>query len=299
MAFSSPQDIVSTLVSSTLAKDDVLVNLYLKLRQDVLGAYIETQKELANDGEVSAKSKLRLEQLLFENDKMGVEYGAHIDRLIAGMKFVNKTPTSAMDKLEKKFDGLTKEKKELEEEILRLQDIQGPVVEKMHLLVKNYNKILQGKKLPPRRDGDEDSKDTELDLSSSTFSTGELLEQFLDLSEKFGAMAAKEGLTPREMLDIDIAHQLQGLMTENKAFSAVDDLTHRYNKALSQYPSVGDALVSVQEIKQAVDGLSSEVLELIAEAQHAKKNWDKNARLLELLNLANEDSMDVDPEENN
>lgn len=285
-------ELISTAVSSAISNNDAIAKLYLKLRQDCLRVYTVIQKELATDGKVSDDSRMTLEKLRFEKDRLAVEYPAHIDRLIAQITFVNKKPNSATEKIEKEYNDLAKQKEEVVAEIQRLQHTQGPVVKKMHVLVKNYNKILEGKKSPEQQISGLD--ETKIDPASYSFSADELRDAFKDLNDKFSEYLSKSGLSSREMLDIDVNHQLEKLVRENKAFNKIDDSVYLYNKANGLSPSIGDATVSISDMEQKIEGLTTEIIGILEETQDAKRNWEKNARILEQVSFVEEDKMDVD-----
>lgn len=285
-------ELINVAVSSAISNNDAIAKLYLKLRQDSLEVYSVIQKELADNGKVSNDSRITLEKLRFEKDRLAVEYPAHIDRLIAQITFVNKKPDNATEKIEKEYVDLAKQKEEVEAEIQRLQHTQGPVVEKMHVLVRNYNKILEGKKLSERENTGQD--DTIIDPASYSFSQDELKAAFADLNEKFNTYLSKCGLSVREMLDIDTNHQIEKLVRESKAFHKGDDSVYIYNKAVGLSPSIGDATVSIREMELTIEGLTKEIFGILEETQEAKRNWTKNARILEQVKFDDDDKMDID-----
>lgn len=285
-------ELLNLAISSAIANTDAIAKLYLKLRHDSLEAYSVIQKELNTQGKISFDSQIALEKLRFEKNRLAVEYPAHIDRLIAQITFVNKNPNNATDKIEKQYNELAQQKEEVEAEIQRLQHTQGPVVEKMHVLVKNYNNILAGKKLPEREAVGLD--DTKIDPASYTFSQDELEAAFGGLEEKFSAYLSECGLSTREMLDIDVNHQLKKLVRESKAFTEIEDSSYLYNKANGLYPSIGDATVSISEMEQTIENLTTEIFGILEETQQAKKNWEKNARILEQVSFDDDDKMLVD-----
>lgn len=290
----SQPEFVAAAVSSALANDDAIANLYLKLRQDILETFTATRKELASEGTLSDQSKLKLEQLRFEKNKLELQYTAHIDRLLANANFEDKSSVSPLKRLEEKYDSLNNYKTVTEEEIQRLQTIQGPEIEKMHLLVDNYNQILSGKNDPLAKKELQDSSAL-VDSASFTFTEHELKEFMKDSEEKFAKFFTDKGLTSREMLDIDVTLQLQALLKESKGFRSVDDQTFQYFKGSGK--DLGGVSVPMSELEQTVEALSAEIIAVVEETQQAKHSWERNARMLELLELLKVeavDQMDVD-----
>lgn len=295
----SAQELINTAIESALSHSDSTSNQYLKLRQDALELSTRIQKEVANNGQIDNQSQLKLARLSFEKKKIAIEYSAHINRLLADIKFGDKTSNSAVDKLQIQYEHLSKVKKETEDEIQRLQDIQGPVVEKMHKLVEDYNLILDGKRpavlqSATEESSDESTKEVTIDETSYTFTVDEIKAALAREHQMFKAFAEKEGLAPREMLEIDIDRQLECLL-KTKAYSWTQESTFKYDKAASEFADLGNGSVSMGELEQGIDALTSEILSLAEKSQISKSNWEKNASLLELLRLqVDHDRMDVD-----
>ncbi|RKP30798.1 hypothetical protein METBISCDRAFT_27170 [Metschnikowia bicuspidata] len=333
MSTTSTQELINTAVSSALANSDDVAKLYLRLRQDVLHTYMQTQKEVAAGG-VSAESMRRLAQLRVDHAQMVVAYSAHIDRQMADDAF---GVLDTLHTIEHAYDALETEKNAAEAEISRLQHTQGPVLKRMHRLVDNYTQLLaRGSEGRTKREKDAGSvkdlvskelsvkelsvkelsvngldvneigakdgdgaaagEDDHLD-DCRVFTKEELRTSLADMGSRFADFGANAGLTPREMLDIDLDCLLDRLLSENKILRRLPDGSYQYRQADAKGgrgKDFGDCNAPVIELELAIESLSGEVLAVAEETKRLNLSWKQNAQLLELLGLPGGDPMDVD-----
>lgn len=290
MSATSTQELIYTAVQSALENTDVVAKLYLKLRQDALEIYTTIQKELARDGAASVESQLKLEQLRFEKDKLSVEYAAHVDRIVSELQFEDKSSTSALDKINQDYDRLLAEKTSVADEIQRLQNIQGPVLEKMHLLVGSYNRILSGKNTTENKG----KQEVQISKDIYTFTSDNLKDAVAGMRSKLLHLSAEKALSLRQMLDIDVNGHLERFLESGTGFTLLEDDSYIYKKDENPAKDLGDGSVPVSELEQTLEGLEVELIALVEETQQSKQSWEKNAKILELLRFLDEDTMDVD-----
>lgn len=293
MSSTSTQELVSTAVQSSLENTDAVTKLYLKLRQDALETYNTIQKELAQDGAASLQSLLKLELLRFEKDKMLLEYSAHIDRMVAELQFDDASSTSALARINQDYDRLRTENTSVEDEIQRLQHIQGPVLEKMHLLVASYSHILSGKGI--REDEkDKGKQDVRMSQDNCKFSSTTLQDSVADIRDELIDVCGQQSLSLRQMRDIDVSAHLGRMLESATGFKLLEDDTYLYKKDTNLAKDLGDASVPMTELEQTIEGLKGDIIALVEETQQSKESWMKNARILELLQFPEEDRMEVD-----
>lgn len=302
------QEIIDNVILSYINTNDDISRQYLKLRQDTLLVSQEIAKKTTQQEEIPTELLFQLKQLEFESSQLSQIYESHILRISETVRYAETHESQYLLKLERQYTALT-EKKELQGKLIaKLKDESKPVVEKMALLVKNYDQSISTKsgsrqqratsKLTSRTSG-ANPDSTLIDYASTIFEKSHLEDLLLDVDQKLQTLRTVDEIDDKDAPSesaplINTKKYLDELLQSNRAYLRLDGARYSYDIARSMLANVAPALLSLDEYNVAVEKLISEIQGLVEGGALAKERWLSNARTLELIQAVLDAQMEVD-----
>ena len=307
------QDLIDEVISNYLKNYDKIAQQYLKIRQDIFELTTSISQEIteSKEGLVSDSNKFKIQQLLYDFDKVCEIYKTHLQNLNLNLDIKQNIPPPYIEELNLQYDALLARKTDLESEIDTLKNIQKPLLDKMRLLLKSFENGLNSRTAKRMNrivsDGinepDENSKD--IDVQSLIFHSADMETLFSDVDTKLNQLKnIGNDDDPDNIIDSNqpknITRYIDEHLRNGRTFHLLEEDKYIYDVSKSATVDTATSLTSVDEYDRMIENLIINIKDVIEHGAESKERWSNNARKLDLIKETLnkfEDSVDISDEE--
>ena len=307
------QDLIDEVISNYLKNYDKIAQQYLKIRQDIFELTRTISKEIteSKEGLVSDSSKFKIQQLLYEFDKVCEIYKIHLQNLNLNFDIKQSIPSTYIEELNSQYDALLAKKTDLESEIDTLKNVQKPLLDKMRLLLKSFENGLNSRTAKRMNrivsDGinepDENSKD--IDVQSLIFHSADMKTLFSDVDTKLNQLKNIGNDNDSDnIIDTNqpknITRYIDEHLRNGRTFHLLEEDKYIYDVSKSATVDTATSLTSVDEYDRMIENLIINIKDVIEHGAESKERWSNNARKLDIIKETLnkfEDSADISDEE--
>lgn len=307
------QDLIDEVISNYLKNYDKIAQQYLKIRQDIFELTTSISQEIteSKEGLVSDSNKFKIQQLLYDFDKVCEIYKTHLQILNLNLDIKQNIPPPYIEELNLQYDALLARKTDLESEIDTLKNIQKPLLDKMRLLLKSFENGLNSRTAKRMNrivsDGinepDENSKD--IDVQSLIFHSADMETLFSDVDTKLNQLKnIGNDDDPDNIIDSNqpknITRYIDEHLRNGRTFHLLEEDKYIYDVSKSATVDTATSLTSVDEYDRMIENLIINIKDVIEHGAESKERWSNNARKLDLIKETLnkfEDSVDISDEE--
>ena len=307
------QDLIDEVISNYLKNYDKIAQQYLKIRQDIYELTTSISQEIteSKEGLVSDSNKFKIQQLLYDFDKVCEIYKTHLQNLNLNLDIKQNIPPPYIEELNLQYDALLARKTDLESEIDTLKNIQKPLLDKMRLLLKSFENGLNSRTAKRMNrivsDGinepDENSKD--IDVQSLIFHSADMKTLFSDVDTKLNQLKnIGNDDDPDNIIDTNqpknITRYIDEHLRNGRTFHLLEEDKYIYDVSKSATVDTATSLTSVDEFDRMIENLIINIKDVIEHGAESKERWSNNARKLDLIKETLnkfEDSVDISDEE--
>lgn len=307
------QDLIDEVISNYLKNYDKIAQQYLKIRQDIFELTTSISQEIteSKEGLVSDSNKFKIQQLLYDFDKVCEIYKTHLQNLNLNLDIKQNIPPPYIEELNLQYDALLARKTDLESEIDTLKNIQKPLLDKMRLLLKSFENGLNSRTAKRMNrivsDGinepDENSKD--IDVQSLIFHSADMETLFSDVDTKLNQLKnIGNDDDPDNIIDTNqpknITRYIDEHLRNGRTFHLLEEDKYIYDVSKSATVDTATSLTSVDEYDRMIENLIINIKDVIEHGAESKERWSNNARKLDLIKETLnkfEDSVDISDEE--
>lgn len=307
------QDLIDEVISNYLKNYDKIAQQYLKIRQDIFELTTSISQEIteSKEGLVSDSNKFKIQQLLYDFDKVCEIYKTHLQNLNLNLDIKQNIPPPYIEELNLQYDALLARKTDLESEIDTLKNIQKPLLDKMRLLLKSFENGLNSRTAKRMNrivsDGinepDENSKD--IDVQSLIFHSADMKTLFSDVDTKLNQLKnIGNDDDPDNIIDTNqpknITRYIDEHLRNGRTFHLLEEDKYIYDVSKSATVDTATSLTSVDEFDRMIENLIINIKDVIEHGAESKERWSNNARKLDLIKETLnkfEDSVNISDEE--
>lgn len=307
------QDLIDEVISNYLKNYDKIAQQYLKIRQDIFELTTSISQEIteSKEGLVSDSNKFKIQQLLYDFDKVCEIYKTHLQNLNLNLDIKQNIPPPYIKELNLQYDALLARKTDLESEIDTLKNIQKPLLDKMRLLLKSFENGLNSRTAKRMNrivsDGinepDENSKD--IDVQSLIFHSADMKTLFSDVDTKLNQLKnIGNDDDPDNIIDTNqpknITRYIDEHLRNGRTFHLLEEDKYIYDVSKSATVDTATSLTSVDEFDRMIENLIINIKDVIEHGAESKERWSNNARKLDLIKETLnkfEDSVNISDEE--
>lgn len=307
------QDLIDEVISNYLKNYDKIAQQYLKIRQDIFELTTSISQEIteSKEGLVSDSNKFKIQQLLYDFDKVCEIYKTHLQNLNLNLDIKQNIPPPYIEELNLQYDALLARKTDLESEIDTLKNIQKPLLDKMRLLLKSFENGLNSRTAKRMNrivsDGinepDENSKD--IDVQSLIFHSADMKTLFSDVDTKLNQLKnIGNDDDPDNIIDSNqpknITRYIDEHLRNGRTFHLLEEDKYIYDVSKSATVDTATSLTSVDEFDRMIENLIINIKDVIEHGAESKERWSNNARKLDLIKETLnkfEDSVNISDEE--
>lgn len=307
------QDLIDEVISNYLKNYDKIAQQYLKIRQDIFELTTSISQEIteSKEGLVSDSNKFKIQQLLYDFDKVCEIYKTHLQNLNLNLDIKQNIPPPYIEELNLQYDALSARKTDLESEIDTLKNVQKPLLDKMRLLLKSFENGLKSRTAKRMNrivsDGinepDENSKD--IDVQSLIFHSADMKTLFSDVDTKLNQLKnIGNDDDPDNIIDTNqpknITRYIDEHLRNGRTFHLLEEDKYIYDVSKSATVDTATSLTSVDEFDRMIENLIINIKDVIEHGAESKERWSNNARKLDLIKETLnkfEDSVDISDEE--
>ena len=307
------QDLIDEVISNYLKNYDKIAQQYLKIRQDIYELTTSISQEIteSKEGLVSDSNKFKIQQLLYDFDKVCEIYKTHLQNLNLNLDIKQNIPPPYIEELNLQYDALLARKTDLESEIDTLKNIQKPLLDKMRLLLKSFENGLNSRTAKRMNrivsDGinepDENSKD--IDVQSLIFHSADMKTLFSDVDTKLNQLKnIGNDDDPDNIIDTNqpknITRYIDEHLRNGRTFHLLEEDKYIYDVSKSATVDTATSLTSVDEFDRMIENLIINIKDVIEHGAESKERWSNNARKLDLIKETLnkfEDSVNISDEE--
>lgn len=307
------QDLIDEVISNYLKNYDKIAQQYLKIRQDIYELTTSISQEIteSKEGLVSDSNKFKIQQLLYDFDKVCEIYKTHLQILNLNLDIKQNIPPPYIEELNLQYDALLARKTDLKSEIDTLKNVQKPLLDKMRLLLKSFENGLNSRTAKRMNrivsDGinepDENSKD--IDVQSLIFHAADMETLFSDVDTKLNQLKnIGNDDDPDNIIDSNqpknITRYIDEHLRNGRTFHLLEEDKYIYDVSKSATVDTATSLTSVDEFDRMIENLIINIKDVIEHGAESKERWSNNARKLDLIKETLnkfEDSVDISDEE--
>lgn len=307
------QDLIDEVISNYLKNYDKIAQQYLKIRQDIFELTTSISQEIteSKEGLVSDSNKFKIQQLLYDFDKVCEIYKIHLQNLNLNLDIKQNIPPPYIEELNLQYDALLARKTDLESEIDTLKNVQKPLLDKMRLLLKSFENGLNSRTAKRMNrivsDGinepDENSKD--IDVQSLIFHSADMKTLFSDVDTKLNQLKNIGNVDdPDNIIDTNqpknITRYIDEHLRNGRTFHLLEENKYIYDVSKSATVDTATSLTSVDEYDRMIENLIINIKDVIEHGAESKERWSNNARKLDIIKETLkkfEDSVDISDEE--
>ncbi|CUM54035.1 unnamed protein product [Debaryomyces tyrocola] len=307
------QDLIDEVISNYLKNYDKIAQQYLKIRQDIFELTKSISQEIteSKEGLVSDSNKFKIQQLLYDFDKVCEIYKIHLQNLNLNLDIKQNIPPPYIEELNLQYDALLARKTDLESEIDTLKNVQKPLLDKMRLLLKSFENGLNSRTAKRMNrivsDGinepDENSKD--IDVQSLIFHSADMKTLFSDVDTKLNQLKnIGNDDDPDNIIDTNqpknITRYIDEHLRNGRTFHLLEENKYIYDVSKSATVDTATSLTSVDEYDRMIENLIINIKDVIEHGAESKERWSNNARKLDIIKETLkkfEDSVDISDEE--
>lgn len=307
------QDLIDEVISNYLKNYDKIAQQYLKIRQDIFELTKSISQEIteSKEGLVSDSNKFKIQQLLYDFDKVCEIYKIHLQNLNLNLDIKQNIPPPYIEELNLQYDALLARKTDLESEIDTLKNVQKPLLDKMRLLLKSFENGLNSRTAKRMNrivsDGinepDENSKD--IDVQSLIFHSADMKMLFSDVDTKLNQLKnIGNDDDPDNIIDTNqpknITRYIDEHLRNGRTFHLLEENKYIYDVSKSATVDTATSLTSVDEYDRMIENLIINIKDVIEHGAESKERWSNNARKLDIIKETLkkfEDSVDISDEE--
>lgn len=251
----SKQRLIEETTANFVKYDDKKTTAYLKLRQEIFQVYNDVIRGQGNED-----SSKRIQELHFELDRTVQQYTAHIHEMLQILEINAKYPTEPYESdIGAQRTQLEQTVGELQDNIVNIRQTQKPLLDKMAMLVREYNGAGEH-----RGRHDRGSRRRGVDKDSGE-STGFIKDAVTFTPEQITEILGDVGF------DVDIPTILNLRMFDKVGENYVYRLTRQ---------QVGR---TIDEYERMISETCTSIQRELTERENTKERWGVNANKLERI----------------
>lgn len=282
------QDLIDQSISSYIKFYDKFSSQYLNLRNEIYELSTQALLEIQNASKLSEETIIKAKKLDYEIDVISNTYSIYLKNVTNILEAKKYKSTLHLDKLNIEYDHFANKKEFLIKEINNLKNVQKPLLDDMKSIIKSFDINLNPRSAKRinksliegflKNEGKETPK--QINFSNLVFSKEELKGLFSNINLSPSTVTDDTSETIKQ--HVNIIRSLEDQLDNSRTFQTIDSSKYVYDISKSSIHGAG-ASTTIQEYDNMIDGLLTNIRDLLSNGAEAKERWSINAKKLQII----------------